>query len=72
MPATTQEKIIPDFIKLAIEKEINTIVQEELENAKEHIEKRKAEAVAKVMLNVEKYMSLERIGDTYKFIIEIK
>ena len=69
---TTQEKIIPEFIKSAIEKEIDKIVQEELEKAKKRIEERRVEAVSNVMLSVNKYMSFEKLQDNYKFTIEIK
>lgn len=69
---TTQEKIIPEFIKSAIQKEIDKIVQEELEKAKKRIEERKVEAVSNVMLSVNKYMSFEKLQDNYKFTIEIK
>ena len=69
---TTQEEIIPEFIKSAIEKEIDKIVQEELEKAKKRIEERRVEAVSNVMLSVNKYMSFEKLQDNYKFTIEIK
>lgn len=68
----TQKEIIPEFIKRAISNEIEKVVQEEFEEAKKRIEKRKIEVVSHVMLSVNKYMSMEKLQDTYKFVIEIK
>lgn len=67
-----QEQIIPDFIKSAIKNEIEKAIEEELLEAQKRIEKRKIEAVSNVMLSINKYMSMEKMQDTYKFIIEIK
>lgn len=67
-----QEQIIPQFIKTAIEKEVEKAVKEELEEAQKRIEKRKIEVVSNVMLSINKYMSIEKLQDTYKFVIEIK
>jgi len=69
---TTQETIIPEFIKKAIQSEVDKIVQEELEEAQKRIEKRKIEAVSNVMLSINRYMSMEKMQDNYKFTIEIK
>ena len=69
---STQEQIIPDFIKSAIKNEIEKAIEEELLEAQKRIEKRKIEAVSNVMLSINKYMSMEKMQDTYKFIIEIK
>jgi replication fork clamp-binding protein CrfC len=69
---TTQEKIIPDFIKNAIKAEVEKATSQELEEAQKRIEKRKIEIVSHVMLSINKYMSMEKLQDTYKFTIEIK
>lgn len=67
-----QERLIPEFIKYAIEKQIERITDEEFKEAEIRIKERRSEAVAQVMLWMEKRMSIEKIQDTYKFIIEIK
>jgi hypothetical protein len=72
MSTTTQETIIPDFIKSAIQREVEKATQEELEEAQKRIEKRKVEVVSNVMLSINKYMSMEKLQDNYKFTIEIK
>lgn len=69
---TQQETIIPEFIKTAIKNEVDKAVVQELEEAQERIEKRKIEIVSHVMLSLNKYMSMEKLQDTYKFVIEIK
>ena len=68
----TQLEVIPEFIKTAIKNEVEKVVQEELEEAQKRIEKRKIEVVSYVMLSVNKYMSIEKLQDTYKFVIEMK
>lgn len=67
-----QEEIIPEFIKSAIKMAVEEIVQEELGEAQKRIEQRKIEAVSNVMLSVNKFMTMERNQDNYKFTIEIK
>lgn len=69
---TQQETIIPEFIKTAIKNEVDKAVVQELEEAQKRIEKRKIEIVSYVMLSINKYMSMEKLQDTYKFVIEIK
>lgn len=67
-----QSKIIPEFIKRAITGEVDNAVQEELVEAQKRIEKRKIEIVSKVMLSVNRYMTMETLQENYKFTIEIK
>lgn len=67
-----QEEIIPEFIRRAISKEVERATAEELTEAQKRIEKRKIEIVSYVMLDLSRYMSIEKMQDTYKFIIEIK
>lgn len=69
---TKQETIMPEFIKTAIKNEVDKAVVQELEEAQKRIEKRKIEIVSYVMLSLNKYMSMEKLQDTYKFTIEIK
>lgn len=64
--------IIPEFIKRAIQTEVEKATQEELTEAQKRIDKRKLEIVSAVMLSVNKCMFMERLQDTYRFIIEIK
>jgi hypothetical protein len=72
MALQNQETIIPEFIKRAIKKEVDRATEEELTEAQKRIEKRKVEIVSMVMLSVNRYMSMERVQDNYKFTIEIK
>lgn len=72
MSTTNQAELIPQFIKHAIEKEVEKAVQEELTEAQKRIEKRKIEIVAQVMLSVNKYMQMETLQESYRFTIEIK
>ena len=67
-----QIEIVPEFVKRAIENEVEKATQEELTEAQRRIEKRKAEIVASVMLTVQKRMTIETLGETIKFVIEIK
>ena len=67
-----QEEIIPEFIKTSIKHEVEKAVEEELLEAQKRIEKRKEEAESNVMLSINKYMSMEKLQDNYKFTIEIK
>ena len=69
---TQEEKLIPEFIKSAIKSEVDKAVDEELIEAQKRIEKRKTEIVSYVMLSVNKHMSVEKLQDTYRFVIEIK
>lgn len=68
----SQKELIPAFIKQAIEREVDKAVEEELTEAQKRIDKRKTEIVSSVMLSVNKYMSVESMGENYKFTIEIK
>jgi len=66
-------KVIPEFIKRAIQTEVEKATQEELTEAQKRIDKRKLEIVSAVMLSVNKYMTMESVQQhTYKFVIEIK
>lgn len=52
---------IPDYLRAAIRREIEYVTAEEMEKAKERIDKRKAEIVAGVVLWVEKQMKIETL-----------
>lgn len=67
-----ESKLIPEFIKRAIETEVEKATQEELTEAQKRIDQRKLKIVSTVMLTVSKYMTMEKNQDTYRFIIEIK
>lgn len=67
-----ESEVVPEFIKRAITQEVEKATQEELTEAQKRIEKRKSEIVASVILDVNKYMTMETIGETIKFIIQIK
>ena len=61
---------IPEFIINAMQIAMNRAVDQELEKAKENIEKRKEEIYAGAILQAEKFISAQRIGETIR--IEIK
>lgn len=69
---TEQATLIPEFIKKAIESEVDKATQEELTEAQKRIEKRKNEIVASVMLSINRYMKMETMGENFSFTIEIK
>ncbi len=70
--AENPNKVIPEFIKRAIEKEIEIVVVEELEKAQKRIEERKSHVVANVMLHIKRAVDIETIGSTIKFSIRIE
>lgn len=61
---------MPEFIKNAIDKEIEQATEEEIEKAKIRIDKRKSEIIAGVILFVEKRMKIETRGEELTIIIE--
>jgi acyl-CoA reductase-like NAD-dependent aldehyde dehydrogenase len=61
---------LEQIVKDAINKRVEEIAEEEYEDARKRIEERKPEAIAGVVLAVERYLSMERIGPALR--IEIK
>lgn len=57
------------FLKSAIDMEIKRATEEELEEAKKRIDKRKSEIVAGVVLHVQKQIEMQTMGD--RLIIEV-
>lgn len=55
--------ILPEFIRQAIDSAIAKATEEELERAKERIEKRKAEVIAGIILFISKEMKIENMGE---------
>lgn len=51
------------FLKSAIDMEIKRATEEELEEAKKRIDKRKSEIVAGVVLHVQKQIEMQTMGD---------
>lgn len=61
---------MPDFIKLAIDKEVKIATEEEIEKAKKRIDERKAQIVAGVLLHVQKEMDIQTMND--RIILTVK
>lgn len=72
MNTPNQKEIIPEFVKSAIKKEVEKATEEELTEAQKRIEKRKVEIVASVMLEVNRYMKFNTMGEDITFTIQIK
>ena len=68
----SQSEVIPEFIKKAIKAEIEKAIEQELTEAQKRIEKRKTEIVAYVMLDIQKYMKVNTIGEDITFTIKLK
>lgn len=54
--------VTPEFLRSAISREIEIAINEEFEEAKRRIEKRKAEISAGVLLHVQKMIQMETMG----------
>ena len=61
---------LAEVVKRAINTRIKEIAEEEYTEAEKRIEKRRPEAIAGTVLEIEKYVSMERMGQTLR--IEIK
>jgi len=63
---------VVDIVKKAISERIEKIAEEEYAEALKRIEQRRPEAVAGVVIAVEKHMSYERIGSTVRIELQDK
>jgi hypothetical protein len=63
-------RLLPNFLKNTIDKEIERVIDEEMLKLKECVEKRKSEIVAGVLLNVWKEVKIESMGNQITFIIK--
>jgi len=61
---------IPEWIRNAIDIQVGRAIDEEIERAAERIKGRRGELYTAAILQVEKYLSAERIGEALR--IEIK
>ena len=61
---------MPDFLRQAINQEIQRATEHELEEAKKRIDKMKSEIIAGVVLHVQKMIQMESLDQ--KLIITIK
>jgi len=66
MAINTDNFPVVKIVKEAIGKRIEEIAKEEFQEAVKRIEKRQPEAVAGVLIAVEKYMSYEKFGQTVR------
>lgn len=64
------QKELPDFLKKAIENEVKLVTEQELDRAKERIDKIKSEIIAGVILHVTKIIEMETLKD--RLIITVK
>lgn len=58
------------FIQTAINNEIKKVTEEELEKAKERIDKRKAEIITGVILYVERQIKMETLGNELRITVK--
>lgn len=63
-------KMLPKFLKQAIDSKMKEVVDEEMKLMHERIDERKDHIIAGVILHVEKMMNVERFGE--ELIITIK
>jgi len=63
-------EILPVFLKQAIDSEIKRITDIELKEAQERIEKQKSQVIAGVILQVEKMLQVQTMGEN--LVITIK
>jgi len=72
MIKTTEQSYreMPDFLRQAINQEIQRATEHELEEAKKRIDKMKSEIIAGVVLHVQKMIQMESLDQ--KLIITIK
>lgn len=63
MSGTNTKNLMPEFLIKAINDQVDRAIEEEINFAKERIEKRKAQIVAGVMLDIKKIVEIETLGD---------
>lgn len=63
---------LPDFLKKAIDGEIEKATEEEIEKAKKRIDERKSEIITRVLLHVKKQVDFQRMGDTLQISVRIE
>jgi hypothetical protein len=66
----TYTSLLPEFLKSAMNKHIELAIEEEIEEAKKRIDKRKSEIIAGVILHVQRQVEYETLGD--RLIITVK
>ena len=63
---------IPEFLKHAIDIEVQKITNEEINKAIEKINQKRSQIITGVLLHVQKEVSFESMGNTLKVIVQIK
>jgi len=66
----SDNKLLPNFIKRAIDVQIERAMNEEFEKAKKRLDERKSEIIAGVILEVQKTIDMQMSGE--KLIITVK
>lgn len=69
-----QEKLslIKVLFKDLVEREMEKVVAEEMESLHRRVQKRSREIVASAMLDIESRFTMERMGDTMRFEVNLK
>ncbi len=63
---------VPEFIKKSIDKELTRIIDEEIEEAKKRVDRRKSDIIAGILLHVQKQMDMQTMGEKLIFSINLK
>ena len=64
MAETTKTQDLPEFLTMAINREISRVVDEEFEKTKKRIEEKKSEIIAGVCLHVSREISMETFKES--------